>query len=300
VGTGRMYHVLREIQSTGTFEACRRKIQLDPVLPEWRGRSWETSPRFEGPYEPPLAIDEIIRYGGPPDPATKAANLARTAGRAYHALYRRLVDLPKARLLGSPPWTEAYGLADTLTAEGPAVADTILNDLGVPAKVKTMELRPNEVEDLRSSLVVCWSYEMDLLRAELRFHMNRTSSTTTADFAQAIPVEAEMAIDGSKLRLSNRAPADAFLTKQPTVVELKTGPPDQVRHRLAVTGYALALESQTGTDLDVGCVTYLAMRSDRLAPSIKCDVFPIDTDQRQRFIEWRNQAMFARQKQDIH
>lgn len=284
-----MYHLLREIRTVGVHDACRLKIRDDPIPADWRGSAWESSLRFEGPYEPRLPIDAIVGETTPTNPESRGSRLDRIRGRAFHALYGKLATVPKARLLEGAPWPATYDLPQSLIADGPPIVSNILGAVGADRAVQRAEIHRADQDLLRDQLQACWEYEIGLFSSELRFHMNRGAVANTADLANHFPIESELDIDGSRIGLSDRVKADAFISRLPVMVELKTGPEDRVRHRLAVAGYALAYESQTTVEIDVGCVMYLTMRTIPVVPQIKCDVFPVDALLRQTFVEWRNQ-----------
>ncbi len=289
-----MLHVLKELRRTGILEACRNQLNDQPISEDWRGYAWKTSPNFEGPYEPKLSIDAIMGHGeGGPD--TAKVRFERLSGRAYHALYRTIVLRSEKAILSVDQWSKAYRLAESLRRQTMRVADKILVDLHAAQKVRNGEVSQARVNSLRKCLSCCWRYEMRLLEAEIQFNMNRNPTLTLPRLTAFIPFESELDIDGSRLMLSDRLEADGLYTRTPTIIEIKTGTPDINRHRASVAGYSLAYESQHHTDVDFGCVMYLRMRKDRMAPQLNCDVFAITPKFRSLFIERRNDRMFEEQ-----
>ncbi|HLG71880.1 MAG TPA: type I-A CRISPR-associated protein Cas4/Csa1 [Chloroflexota bacterium] len=104
--------------------------------------------------------------------------------------------------------------------------------------------------------------------------------------ASVLPVTVEQRLDGRFLGLSPHLAVDALLFNGPIVLELKFGPRREF-HRLATTGYALALESVHEMPVDLGCVVYVDFRQNGLA--IERDFHFIDDELRTRFIEARDE-----------
>ncbi|MFN7170949.1 MAG: CRISPR-associated protein Cas4, partial [Candidatus Omnitrophota bacterium] len=72
--------------------------------------------------------------------------------------------------------------------------------------------------------------------------------------------------------------------------ELKTGKMSKY-HKLATTGYALALESVLEHPVNVGCLVYLDFEDNITTPLIKRDVHAIDESLRRWFIDERDKKM---------
>ena len=71
----------------------------------------------------------------------------------------------------------------------------------------------------------------------------------------AFPPFVERKIDGSLVGLSKNLSLDVF-TPYSVIMDFKTGV-ERYEHRLAVTGYALALEADNETDVNFGFVVYI-------------------------------------------
>ncbi len=289
-----MFHVMRELENTGKLKACQRAIREDKQLSSWRGHRWKSSPRFAGPYEPRLSIDRILGYEGEVGD-TARVRFERFRGRAYHELYHEIVRRPKAAILSATSWSRAYRIGLNQRRAGRKVIDTILKKLHASRKIDRGELSERKVNELKECLQSCWAYEMRLLEAELQFRMNRDPAIDPGRFVDFIPLQSEYGIDGSRLSLSDRLSVDGFFMRVPTMIEIKTTRGDQTRQRLWPTGYALAYESHTRINVDFGCVMHIDMRSDRSAPILDCDIFPITTKYRDLFWEWRSSRMLEEQ-----
>lgn len=105
--------------------------------------------------------------------------------------------------------------------------------------------------------------------------------------AKAIPFTLEYKADGSKIGLSDKLSIDAFGNL--VIFELKTGKIKDY-HKLAIAGYALALESILEHPINVGCLVYVSFDQD-MVPRIRRYVFPIEESLRRWFIEERDQKM---------
>ncbi|GIU72552.1 MAG: type I-A CRISPR-associated protein Cas4/Csa1 [Candidatus Nitrosocaldaceae archaeon] len=105
--------------------------------------------------------------------------------------------------------------------------------------------------------------------------------------AKAIPFALEYKIDGSKIGLSENLSIDAF--GKLVIFELKTGKMKDY-HKLAIAGYALALESILEHPINVGCLVYVSF-DEGIVPKIRRYVLPIEEALRRWFIEERDKVM---------
>lgn len=98
----------------------------------------------------------------------------------------------------------------------------------------------------------------------------------------------ERIIDGSRVGLSSRLMIDA-LEPGNVLVELKTGKEESF-HKVALAGYALALESETNIPTDYGILIYIRLNSEPY-PRLNIKPILIDEELRREFIDLRDQAM---------
>lgn len=106
--------------------------------------------------------------------------------------------------------------------------------------------------------------------------------------AQVVPYVLEQKLDGTFLGLSPNLSADAFVFSEPMIMDLKFGSRETF-HRLATTGYALAMEAIFEYPINVGCIVYGEFKNNRL--NIHKDFHIINDELRQWFIEERDEKM---------
>ncbi|QKR00728.1 type I-A CRISPR-associated protein Cas4/Csa1 [Metallosphaera tengchongensis] len=109
-----------------------------------------------------------------------------------------------------------------------------------------------------------------------------------SDSSEFIPMISEFRVDGSPLGLSRWLSADA-VAQLSMVVEIKVGNPQDF-HRLALSGYALALESALELPIDFGALIYVNGLNNRF-PDIRTEVYYISTDLRKEFLDARDEVI---------
>ena len=98
----------------------------------------------------------------------------------------------------------------------------------------------------------------------------------------------ERIIDGSRIGLSNKLMIDAFEPGN-VLIEFKTGK-EEYFHRIALAGYALALESETNIPSDYGILIYIRLNGEP-CPKILAKSVLIDEELRREFLDLRDQAL---------
>jgi CRISPR-associated protein Csa1 len=104
-----------------------------------------------------------------------------------------------------------------------------------------------------------------------------------------VPVQVEPGIPGAAVGLADIVRPDLLVGLLP--VEVTTASPDSVygeRKRLAVAGYALALEAWTGLPIDYGVILYVRERDGTAWPEWR--VVAIDDSLRRRFLRARDEV----------
>ncbi len=113
-----------------------------------------------------------------------------------------------------------------------------------------------------------------------------------------IPVQVEPSVPGGAVGLSDTVRPDFLVGMIP--VEVTTASPETVygeRKKLAIAGYALALEAWTGLPVDYGVILYLRERDGSVWPEWR--VVPIDDGLRKRFLRARDEvAMIVENRVD--
>ncbi|MDJ0274756.1 MAG: type I-A CRISPR-associated protein Cas4/Csa1 [Aigarchaeota archaeon] len=105
---------------------------------------------------------------------------------------------------------------------------------------------------------------------------------------ESIPAVSEMKVDGSLVGLSRELSVDIY-TPYNTVIDVKTG---DVRsfHRYVGAGYALAIESDKGVEVNFGITLYISVQPSAPAPEVKADYYVIGDELRREFLELRDEA----------
>jgi CRISPR-associated protein Csa1 len=206
----------------------------------------------------------------PPQEALVGSFMHAVVGKAVEAARRFLYDLGP-----SPP--------DMLYKYLNDMRDEVLAEL-MSSKGVSSELPLRNAKKL-------WGY----LVFELCHMLNRLLSKGTGLpnrewLAIAVaPFIIDYTVNGRVLGLSESLRLDA-LSSLNVVLELKTGRPAD-SHRLALAGYALALEANNFQPVNVGCITYLSFRDDMPTPSIRMSLTAIDEALRLEFVEERDRKL---------
>lgn len=137
------------------------------------------------------------------------------------------------------------------------------------------------------------------MAARLKEAMVPAPAGTIADtlLAETLPVVVNRRLDGRFLGLAEPLEADAVLTAFPAVVVVRFRSQRREEDQLVATGLALALEAAQDWPVDMGCV----VRGDFVDghPVVRRDLFVIDDELRQQFIELRNEkARLAQEEID--
>ena len=101
-----------------------------------------------------------------------------------------------------------------------------------------------------------------------------------------VPSSFEYVVDGSFIGLSKRLKVDAMIWGLP--IEIKLGFTKD-RHKMAIAGYALALEASEGIPIDMGILTNVYLGNSKV--KIQDSFIYISEDLRMRFIELRDEAL---------
>ena len=107
------------------------------------------------------------------------------------------------------------------------------------------------------------------------------------DGVGVVPWLTEYRVDGSPLGLSRRLRVDA-MGESGVVVEVKLGRP-QWWHRVALTGYALALEANFESPVDYGILVGVVVNGG--PPRLEVDPVYISPDLREDFLRLRDEAV---------
>jgi len=149
------------------------------------------------------------------------------------------------------------------------------------------ELDHQQVAELRKKAEGIWRYEYRRIVHRVQEAINThpyigPDAITTL----ALPVMVEQRLDGTFLGLSKHLSADAFVTSEAMIIDIKFGPREPF-HRLSPTGYALVMESLYEYPVNLGCTVYVFFQDDRLV--VEREFYLIDDELRQWFIEARDE-----------
>jgi len=177
---------------------------------------------------------------------------------------------------------------------GPSPPDMLYNYLN--------SMRDEALSELASSIGISgdqplrnarklWGYMVfELCHALNRLLAKAMNLPTKEWLATAVaPFAIDYTVNGRMLGLSESLRLDA-LSSLNVVFDLKTGRPADF-HRLALAGYALALEANNFQPVNVGCITYLFFGDDMPTPSVRKSLIAIDEALRLEFIEERDRKL---------
>lgn len=151
------------------------------------------------------------------------------------------------------------------------------------------KLNTEDIKTIKAKMQALWEYEYHSIYNRMQNVLaSQPFIGPDALVALALPVTVEQKLNGSFLGLSSHLSADAFIFSEPMVVDLKFGK-KQKFHRLAVTGYALVMESLYEYPINAGCVIYPSFSDNHI--TIERDFCFIDDELRQWFIEERDERM---------
>lgn len=289
-----MYHLIFDLITGDADLSTRRQLEVVPISLALRGWKHEDA-AFHPPFPDPLLSMSDI-FSGPGGSLEKHLDAGRISGDLFHSLYSKILRLPRE---GLPPDAKRSKLIPYLTglrSRRDEVVDQLLGDSEPVRKglgVQTIDAR--WVEQRKRELGVTWDYEIGLMAALASYHLVAYPNQSAAVvMAKCAPFTSEEPFDASRLQLSRNLQVDARLTHRlPIVVDLKTGP-QAATNRIAVAGYALAVECEDRTPIDAGCVYYATVADGADIPTIRCDLFPVTDALRTEFISRRNKTLVSR------
>lgn len=241
------------------YELARK----DPVDEDLRGWNWDKPPvkpraylgltvsEIASKYCPTrrdLWLKRVVKTQGEP---TEQMTIGRTVHRIFHRVFN---EVRKIAVDNTPGWK-------------------IYEELASRAREDT-GLEEEWAIDLYKTLLLT-------IAAEIDFNQSITGYGYTSWF----PWLTEFHVDGSLLGLSNSLSIDA-LTEGGVVVEIKYGKPMEF-HKLAPTGYAMALEANLEIPFDYGLIIYVNGIPDK-RPKITLKPVYISNTLRRWFLDERD------------
>jgi CRISPR-associated protein Csa1 len=260
------------------------------VSDDLRGWNWSSdalSPPLEGIY---LGVSEITNRYCPTYrdiylkrvlgiPAPHSYKTVR--GWIYHAVCKKVVEKTKSKLYleGLMNGSKLY---TSLITDKKDVLEKILEEYGIPKHLQTQDIDKiwREAETLYNFLALQAASRLDKVLSKI------SSQDLESIIPKVTSVDVERIVNGQLLGLSSELRVDMFADKR-IVIEIKTG---DIRdfHKYAVTGYALAVESDLDIPIDYGIVSYIYVKDEYVKTKNK--IYFISDELRREFLEMRDEA----------
>lgn len=259
-----------------SIERLTREVDVDEEL-----RGWSY---LDGPLRPPYNITLPLYII-----ASETTFSSRTE---YEEYVRRLRTSPSREMLLG---LNLHRLLSIIVEEskafiyryGPLSGSNLYSYLNIIMEGKIAGLTTDS--EMKQYLNRLWIYESLQIAASIDRVLSEGISSKDVLIQKALPFTLEYEVDGKRIGLSERLRVDA-LGHFMVIFELKTGKMSKY-HKLATTGYALALESVLEHPVNVGCLVYLDFEDNITTPLIKRDVHAIDESLRRWFIDERDKKM---------
>ncbi|RLJ01222.1 MAG: type I-A CRISPR-associated protein Cas4/Csa1 [Candidatus Aenigmatarchaeota archaeon] len=282
------------IKSSYVLRLARRYREHVGISEELRGWNWDSPPVEPPVRELGLAISDIagrycpsmrdmfVKYvlGFSPRP-----NMRMLVGRVYHQVMQDCVETVKKFIY------------ENSVVDGHTIYTGVIKELEDRIRnlvERELLLCSDEIDDLFVRKVVeralnLWRFlALKYSSAIDELRSSHKGIGLDSLVSRAIPQVAEYRVDGTRLGLSSNLSVDVFA---PTymVIEYKTGAKKEF-HRLATTGYALALESELEVEVNMGVILYIWF-DERNLPLISYDYHFIGDELRRRFLDTRDEIM---------
>lgn len=260
---------------------------IDESLRGWNWSNDVLSPPLEGVY---LGVSELAnRYCSTYRDVYLKRVLSKPApfsyktvrGWIYHTVCKRVVEKAKS-MLYHEGIVNGHRLYSSLLIDRRDIIDKVLEEYRVPSYLKEYE-----IEKLKREAEALYSFLALQAAAKLDRVLSRISRPDLESvISKVIPVDVERIVNGQLLGLSSELKIDMFADKR-IVIEIKTG---DIRdfHKYAVTGYALAVESDLDIPIDYGIVSYISLKEENV--KIRNKIYFIGDELRREFLEIRDEA----------
>ncbi|GBC71636.1 hypothetical protein HRbin02_01421 [Candidatus Calditenuaceae archaeon HR02] len=288
---------LRREEFERRLRALRDQVDAAMVSPELRG--WNSS---RPPVKPLgrhlLSVSELASRYCPTMRDVYLRRIARISpppsfkmfrGLVYHFIINQLTTRSKRYIFerGKIPGPELFKL---LLIDEPVAVESAVRDASTKVQVDEDEVRSLTLlaSRLYRYLALQVASGVDLTQSKFP-HVDVDSLVN-----ESIPAVSEMKVDGSLVGLSRELSVDIY-TPYNTVIDIKTG---DIRsfHRYVGAGYALAIESDKGVEVDFGVTIYISVQPSAPAPEVKADYYLIGDELRREFLELRDEAQLLIEK----
>lgn len=254
------------------------QARTQPVVEDLRGWRWDRPP-LSPVFDAPLTVEEVA---GVRCPTGRDVYLAHVLGvsPAYRA-----AEIEAAALRATV--RRAVVAAKRAVYEHGAHAAWMLPSLPSPALGEVLPIEAPAPPGLAERVGVLWAWECGRIAARVAEVMAvHPQANADALVALAIPVVVGWRAEARYLGLAAPVEADGVLQPLLAVTVLCFRPP-RAEDRLVATGLALALEAVHEWPVDVGLVVSGGF-ADGL-PTVRRELFVIDDELRQQFIEQRDE-----------
>lgn len=269
----------------------RRDAERVGVSEELRGWSWDKPPVEPAIPGFSLGVSEVaggfcgsmrdiyLRHvvGARAKPSPRMAE-----GRLYHEVMRWVVEVFK-KAIYSRGLVDGYSVFEEVSSRGPRFVADLASKVFSEAGLGEPSMRTVERG------VRLWRYLALRMSAALDDERSKHPGIFVDSLVtKAVPQVAEYRVDGSRIGLSRELSVDVFM---PTymVVDYKTGR-RRDSYRLALAGYALALESELEVPVNVGALIYVWF-DDAGLPIVRSEYYFIGDELRRDFLDRRDAAL---------
>jgi CRISPR-associated protein Csa1 len=290
-----MHVVFRERQDN-LLDPFIKRAASSPISEEWRGWNYHNDnlrPPFDDIKLPmyvvagkycPTSKDVYMSYIEKKKPAKTIPSIE---GSIYHEFYADLIEDTKRYIYSTD--LRKCDVQAYLSRKGSKSVESFVRQKDYVKKgIQDKVLREKDVTRIINNVLRFRKYETCLIAANVNMLLSQFSSINKDTLcSQSLPFVVEKKVDGSELGLSEQLSIDGVSIGKATIVtDMKTDRRMDF-HRLTTTGYALALELETGRITDIGCVVYPQF-PDRKVPVFGLDVHIVRDSLRRWFVEERN------------
>ncbi|MEM3884304.1 MAG: type I-A CRISPR-associated protein Cas4/Csa1 [Nitrososphaerota archaeon] len=250
------------ITMSGIMELSRRMRRIKPSIDdELRGWNWHQPPLLHAYPSVNLPISdiysEVCRCGAlvhikhnlkacPKLPYSVSGTIAHNLWIRFHTHLQRLAAIA----------TSPMDLAQQLLHAAEEEKQNLI------AKLSNAESPTSLQEKIDEWIKALWYPMIHLATAEyIKLLTSPAGLPHETIISWLCPMVLELKIDGSLLGFSSNCRLDG-LAPLGLVLEIKTGRPNPI-HELALTAYALAIESYFEIPIDYGMILYLSLQPDR-------------------------------------
>ncbi|NPA69643.1 MAG: type I-A CRISPR-associated protein Cas4/Csa1 [Crenarchaeota archaeon] len=207
-------------------------------------------------------------------------------GKAIHETFRSILEtarkmLTEGEIMTGSELLEKFYEDNIIEVTIDLVLKNILKDRG------ELDNSDSQFSKIRKACINLAKFL--LLQLASKIDVELAKNRMSIDLAsRVLPFFTEFKIDGSLIGLKDCLKVDILYHN--IVIELKCGKPEPF-HKLALTGYALAIESDLEIPVDYGVLIYVNFSNGKLIPKIRVVPVVIDDELRKEFLELRDSAM---------